>query len=408
MFTCSRLNTTQQITSISRRWAGQDEALRKLGRSDQLRCPYCDASLTFRHGAVTRPHFSHRKASTCPLNSDQSPEEIEAKALLFEHLEKQLGDDVALDVLLEGETRTIDILISVNGKPLYAYWLMSQIRRQMEQFVHPTDSKNIPYQIIYTQSKHQLVEDELKLQKNHSQTITHSSEFDDFWQTSLGHLIFLDTETARIRIYRGLSGGYKSLYSYEALRRSTIKELTAQPDGQLATKEDVCEANDRCNLREQQNKEEQRLQKLAREEELHRKQQQKPPEQRRWEHKQQRKDSYKQTIHHQIQQKRENQSRTCIHCKKTLTQWSIQLPGENCVCNQCLNLHNQQQSNAPFDFVNDTESTAPPTALNPTQKTSYTCECCGELTSEWSSCKPGTKTCICNACLPNWNRKIQW
>jgi len=435
MFTCLHLNTQQRITSISRRWRGRDDELRKLGRSDNLRCPYCKEPLTFRHGAKTRPHFAHRQTSECPLDSDRSAEETEAKAILFERLEEQLGDDVALDVLLENETRTIDILVSSQGKPLHAYWLMSQNRRQMEQFLHPATSRDIPHQIIYTQSKHHIVNDQLKLPKPQRESIQYSEKFDDFSKHSaknLGHLMFLQATPARIRIYRGLTGGYHSLHTFEILRRNPLTDLIVQQDGELITREDLTEMEQRRARRKQRKKEQQqnkdrrknleqqRKQKQLQQDEEEqqrgrlKKQQSKESKQFRWELKQQAEDEFKIAQIRQKNRQWENKFRTCTYCHQSKTQWSIQQPNGKCVCTACLAQHNSQQANASFDFADtdepphDQSSAASHDQQPLLTKETYTCEYCGRHTSEWSRCKPGKKTCICHHCLETHNQSIKW
>lgn len=114
MYTSQQQTTGTRITSVSKEWRGREEDLRRLGQSDELVCQYCRELVTFRSGEINRPHLAHRQDTKCPLTGNRSPQEIEAKAQLYEALEHTWCDEVQMDVMLEGESQPIDILLLKN------------------------------------------------------------------------------------------------------------------------------------------------------------------------------------------------------------------------------------------------------------------------------------------------------
>lgn len=432
MFTCTHQITGKRITSISRKWHGREEELRAMGRNDSLICSFCKEPLTFRHGAVKRAHFAHRKASECPLDSHRSAEELEAKVLLFERLEETSGIQVEVDVLLNGETCPIDILVSKNGNPAYAYWFLSQNRREMEKFLHPATSRDIPYFLIYTQSKLLQLRQSLYLQKPQRDNISYHKEFDDFSFTHRGHLNFIDTKTAEISIFRGLRSRHdKQVFDYHVIRRCPVNQLIIQPDGEWLTEGDITYSRERkiqikkekeAATKQQRIDQQERKIRIQRQQEADKKRAifEAEAEKRRvvLEEKSQEKSQRSEDLRRELEyEKIHGRYRLCIYCGNKTDQWSIRKPDGQCVCSPCLHHHNQQQSKISFAF---TESEDPSKKVEssvisphlsqqkPTEKKIYTCELCETQTTDWSSCKPAKNTCICNNCLTDHNRSIEW
>lgn len=386
MFTCLNKHTNEHLTSLSKRWRGREVELRKLGRSDCLVCSYCKELLTFRCGQVTRPHFAHRHASKCPLDGKRSPEEVEAKAQLYEVLEHIWDGEVRMDALLEGESQPIDILLIRDDSPFAAYGILSKSIRKFEIFSSPANNRGIPFHILYTGDAHKRSDDQIILQKQQRDLIDHTKQFDSCERPNHGHLSFIDSDSSELLIYRGLICQHApNGYSFDLVRQSSLNAISIHTNGELITPEDVHYAKgyedrlQRVQLEIDRRKEEIRQQEIAR----------------------------VKAAQAEIKRQQEAKQRTCIYCQLITTpqHWSIELPCRECVCTKCLPLHNEKQARVSVDFTEKSlDKTPPPKKTAP----AYTCECCGKYTCDWGFCSPGKNTCVCNSCLPTYNQSIQW
>ena len=189
-----------------------------------------------------RSHFAHRSDSKCPLNSKKSAEELEAQALIYQHLEQNCDHELAIDVVLEEEQQPIDILVGYEKSYQRAFFFLSRDRRNLYELLEPAKSRNIPVQIIYTQSRHALQDELLKLSKQQIDHAWHSKRYDPHQHPNYGHLYFLDTEDSTFHIYRGLKPSNKCrLYCSEHQQSISTSELKIDEFGELYTDADESE-----------------------------------------------------------------------------------------------------------------------------------------------------------------------
>jgi len=213
--------------------------MREMAKQGRLRCPSCKEKLWFKCGNTNRPHFAHRRAAKCPLNSKKAAEELEAQALLYELLEAQGEMTVAVDVLFEGEAHAVDILLGSKGNYQRAFYFLSKDRRNLAELLATAKSRDIPTQIIYTESKYQPDRHLLKLTKQQRGNTQHSRRYDPYESPNLGHLYFIDTKNANFHIYRGLRPyGKCRLYYSDSQQSVPVSELNVDDHGEIFTAED--------------------------------------------------------------------------------------------------------------------------------------------------------------------------
>lgn len=384
MFTSLLQSTGTLITSLSKQWQGREQELRKLGQTDALVCPHCKELLTFRSGKIKRAHFSHRQDTKCPLNGYRPPQEIEAKAQLYGALETLWPGGIQMDVILQGETLPIDLLLLKKNSPYSAYWILSRTIRKWDTFIGSATHNQIPHHILYTGDAHKHPHDELILPKQLRDQICHSKEFDSCEFPNLGHLTFINTQTSQLHIYRGLHCVHApTAYDYELKRNSPLSGIHIHTHGELITKADLEFA-------------EAQTIKLAKakEESL-----------RKNEERSQRKQAEQIAAKARARHLEESQKLLCIHCNTKTKQYSIQLPKCECVCNSCLPYHNKKTSCSPHTFSDPPAKQAP--SSHPHGSEIYTCRYCKKQTSEWSISTPGKQSCVCHACLPQHNQRTQ-
>ena len=150
MFNCLDTRSGSLVVTLSKQWAKREDEMREMARGEVFCCAACKSPIWFKCGDIMRPHFAHRSDSKCPLNSNKSAEELEAQALIYQHLEQNCNQELAIDVLIEEEQHPIDILIGNEKSYQRAFFFFSRDRRNLHQLLQPAKSRNIPLQIIYT------------------------------------------------------------------------------------------------------------------------------------------------------------------------------------------------------------------------------------------------------------------
>ena len=118
---------TQSETAIiilSPLWQGHLQELREMAERNQLVCQACRQALRVRAGRRRRRHFAHKHLAGCSYGTE-SPEVLEARAVLYGWLAGQLGDSLTLEHRLEGSDlpRAIDCWVDEPGKVM-AYWII--------------------------------------------------------------------------------------------------------------------------------------------------------------------------------------------------------------------------------------------------------------------------------------------
>jgi len=350
MFGCRKKTTNERIVSISADWINRPDHLRQLATADELICPLCQFSLNYRCGAINRPHFSHRPTyevndKSCPLSKERrSKEESEAMLLLFQALERKYPSAVEAEVLLPSERQTIDILITKDGKPVHAYWLMSRHRRQstIEQLLAPATSRGIPYHVVFTRETHRLEGEILHLSPTQAKQIQYTEAFDicEDDGDDDGHLYFLDMNEASILIYRGLfqRRHHTSTYRYWGCREALLDDILLHETGTIITQNDQADYSAKQSLHVAKQK---RLLTTL------------PPSVID-------DDISAETTGNDVSEPQiKRQKNTyqpnyekliCKYCSKAMEKYTIRLADKTCVCHDCLSVHNQQTNQKDFDW----------------------------------------------------------
>ena len=116
--------TGEEIIILHPRWSKRIEQLRELDHADLLVCQGCRQPLRVKAGAMRRPHFAHKHLKACSYGSE-SPELLNARALLYEWLHRQFGDQVTVEKQVDGANlpRPVDCWVDAPRGP-FAYWIV--------------------------------------------------------------------------------------------------------------------------------------------------------------------------------------------------------------------------------------------------------------------------------------------
>lgn len=144
MFKALDMRTRQDVISLDAKWRDDIAPLRALGRDGMLVCQGCRQPVLLRAGMKKRPHFAHKTLQNCPYEH-ASPRLLQARAVLYERLQREFGEAVTLEKSLEGVvlSRPVDCWVERPSGPL-AYWIfeggMKAQRRHelLEVFMPPS------------------------------------------------------------------------------------------------------------------------------------------------------------------------------------------------------------------------------------------------------------------------------
>jgi hypothetical protein len=114
------------IIILDPRWANALDYLRSLDAQDLLVCQRCRQPLRVRAGQVKRWHFAHKHLLNCPYGQE-SPELLDARAVLYEWLVSKFGDKAVIEKTIAGThfERPIDCWIE-RGSASIAYWIIDK------------------------------------------------------------------------------------------------------------------------------------------------------------------------------------------------------------------------------------------------------------------------------------------
>ncbi|MBI3947447.1 MAG: hypothetical protein HY321_16105 [Armatimonadetes bacterium] len=129
MFKAIHSRSEAEVVILSPEWAGRAGELREMGRDDVLICPGCRQPVRVRAGAIVRRHFAHKHLNNCPYGQD-SAELLGARALLYERLARQFGEQATLEERLEGAgfPRAVDCWVARAAGP-FGYWILDRAVR---------------------------------------------------------------------------------------------------------------------------------------------------------------------------------------------------------------------------------------------------------------------------------------
>jgi len=239
MFVAKDIELKSRVTSLDPEWGSRLDELRDLAASGRLVCPGCEQMLRFRAGEQLRPHFAHRVLSECPL-AKQSAEILEAKAKLYVWLCTKYPGIVEMDVDLHVPDwdRVADLVVHSPKGKTFAYWLFD--RSPKNRFALLSDhSALVTKNILFTESaRHKEEGNSLSLTAAQRDFMV-TSDFDPI--RSSGHLLFLDSSSGTLTIYRAFHCICEpNLYSYDIIREVPLASALIDPaNGEIACKEDM-------------------------------------------------------------------------------------------------------------------------------------------------------------------------
>jgi hypothetical protein len=239
MFVAKDIESKKRVNSLDPEWGSRFDALRDLANSGRLVCPGCEQMLRFRVGEQRRPHFAHRVLSECPL-AKQSAEILEAKAKLYIWLCTKYPGLVEMDVDLHipDWDRVADLVVHSPKGKTFAYWLFD--RSPKNRFALLSDhSALVTKNILFTENAlHKENEDSLRLSAA-QRDFMKTSDFDPL--RSSGHLLFLDSSSGTLTIYRAFHCICEpNLYAYNIIREIPLASALIDPtNGEIACKEDM-------------------------------------------------------------------------------------------------------------------------------------------------------------------------
>jgi hypothetical protein len=116
--------TGAEIVILSLPWKKRISELRQMDQADLLVCQGCQQPLRVKAGEHKRYHFAHKHLKACSFGTE-SPEILNARAVLYIWLEKQFGGAVTVEKPLPGMDlpRPVDCWVEVEGGA-FAYWLI--------------------------------------------------------------------------------------------------------------------------------------------------------------------------------------------------------------------------------------------------------------------------------------------
>jgi hypothetical protein len=415
MFICLYKDSNQLINSVHHYWIHQRAVLKNHAHKDSLLCQMCNEPLNYRSGPIRQPHFAHRPDSTCPFQgSDSNLEETTAKIKLFQILEPLLGENVQMDVLLDGETTTIDILISNEGKPITAFWLMSKDRKMANDLVHLANKYNASHEFIYTRSKHILKDDTLELSKMQRDNLANFALLDQIDSSFRGHLTCIDVNLdnhGTLSIYRGLKQCCAKIHEFRKIRTINLESdgdnnpcLNLHHSKYLISSDEVNlikENEEELKRREAEEirrrdreKKQSEINKIIAIEQLEAEEAERKASLALKKHLEEKEHQSKLAF-----EKRQEQERwlTCHYCNEKVTEWITKKKHRKCVCLNCEPRHLEKRSELRISE----ENTIPISPITTNQPSDYSCRLCGKIVADPSSYRESDRTCECSECSKN-------
>jgi hypothetical protein len=128
MYKAIQVQTGEEIIILNPYWLKHIQLLRTMDRGDLLVCQGCRQPLRVKAGDVKRPHFAHKHLQACSYGTE-SPEILNARAVLYEWLLKQFGQKPGQVVTVEKQVegcplpRPVDCWVEL-ASGSSAYWIV--------------------------------------------------------------------------------------------------------------------------------------------------------------------------------------------------------------------------------------------------------------------------------------------
>lgn len=236
MYKAIHSQTGEEIIILHPDWLKRLQQLREMDRADSLVCQGCRQPLRVKAGPRKRPHFAHKHLQACSYGNE-SPEILNARAVLYEWLVVLFGSSVTLekDLPAAGLTRPVDCWVEGRSGP-FAYWIIeSGIRLEpREAILAAFRGLKVNVQWVFLQA---MLNEEKK--EFHSLLLTpteraflQTTPFDEFLSGAgeVGQsLHYLDAEKGAVTTYHGLKLHHRPNW-FKGLKKTTqLVEMLASP-----------------------------------------------------------------------------------------------------------------------------------------------------------------------------------
>lgn len=124
MYKAIHTQTGAEIIILHPDWLRKIDQLREMDRQDLLVCQGCRQPMRVKAGEMKRPHFAHKHLAACSYGSE-SPEILNARAVLYQWLLSQFGQGVTVEKLItdSGLPRPVDCWVETK-RGIFAYWII--------------------------------------------------------------------------------------------------------------------------------------------------------------------------------------------------------------------------------------------------------------------------------------------
>lgn len=243
--------TDEEIIILSPAWRKKIDRLREMDRQDLLLCQRCRQPLRVKAGKLKRPHFAHKHLRACSCGTE-SPEILNARAVLYTWLVKQFGADVNLEKDLPEKTlpRPVDGWVTTDSGAL-AYWIIEAgIRLDVRQAIKSAlETVGIKTHWIFLRKllKEDTREYQSVLLTPTERAFMKLTPFDAMEAGAGepgGSLHYLDADEERLITYRALALFHRPNW-FRGIKKSTLLEnvLASSMDGEMVHPGEITRLN---------------------------------------------------------------------------------------------------------------------------------------------------------------------
>lgn len=235
MFKAIDATTDQPIICLDNEGDIWLDALRRKGRDDLLRCQTCKEAVLVKSGELRRTHFAHKALGNCP-SQNESPELLEARAVLYQWLRSKFKEGVTLEKQIDspGLARPFDCWTEYQGRA-FAYWLVEKRMKSGEleavEIAASTSKASLTWIFLSTMLR-RLEERPIYVTLSTTERSRIArSDFDAVYPGRTGgSLHYLDAEAKALLTFRGLECRHAPQVYHGHEIRTPLDSLLISPD----------------------------------------------------------------------------------------------------------------------------------------------------------------------------------
>jgi hypothetical protein len=236
MYKAIHVETGGEIIILHPAWLKRIEQLREMDRADLLVCQGCRQPLRVKAGELKRPHFAHKHLRACSLGSE-TPEILNARAVLYDWLHRRFGDALTLEKQVESLPRPVDCWVET-PRGVLAYWIIEAgIKLEPRKAILDAfDQMGVKVTYIFLAA---MLNEEKK--EFHSLLLTPTERafmqptpYDEFLAGAgeVGKSMhYLDADAARLTTFHGLRLHHRPNWFKGLKKTAALDEISAGPEG---------------------------------------------------------------------------------------------------------------------------------------------------------------------------------